>query len=366
MSRNRVFFIIVVGLAVVFVAGALVAERLGLFTLPTRQTEKVAIQVWVAPSMADWAIAAARQFNSSRRDASVEVKAVDSLSFSQQYRKAREAVVNGTAEPSALPVAWIPEATFIAAVAREQGAPFAPDGRPVAYTSLLWGAFSDREEVLVRNYGALNWQAVHEAAQAVDWSVIGADASLQPWGRFKLTIASPTRSAEGLAALLSAAAIYYERAELTAGDVNDPAFLAWLTNIVDSVPNFNTLGPNPAEAMATRGSSIGDVGLLTDAAWKRSGILGRGDFTTVRPEYDLYFDYPYILRADLAPNSPEQGMAQAFGDYLLAEAQTDLETYGFTPAAAGPAGADPARRIQPGGEAALALLRWAERERIGQ
>ena len=31
------------------------------------------------------------------------------------------------------------------------------------------------------------------------------------------------------------------------------------------------LGPKPAEAFATRGASIGDVGILTQAAWANAG-----------------------------------------------------------------------------------------------
>ncbi|MFQ5613005.1 MAG: hypothetical protein ACE5H9_12825 [Anaerolineae bacterium] len=362
MSRNRIFFVIVVGLALAFVGVAFVAERLDLFVLPTRQA--LPIQVWVSPALHDWAEAAAADFESSRPGATVEIRVVDSLSFSDEFRRAEKAIQDGAADPGALPEAWLPEASFVVGLARAQAnVPFEATGQPVAYSSLVWGAFASREQVLVQRLGALNWQTVHEAAVVAAWEELGGDPS---WRFFKLVIASPTRSPEGLAALLAAAATYHNRPDLDVSDVNDPAFLAWLVEVVESVPSFNTLGPNPAQEMATRGSSIGDVGLLTEAAWRRSGLLGRQDFVTASPQFTLRLDYPYTLRTDLAPGSAERDLAEAFGRFLLQEAQAGLAEYGFEAAGAGASVGGAAQQVEVDGQVALTLLRRAEQERLGQ
>ncbi|MEZ4705804.1 MAG: hypothetical protein R3A44_01280 [Caldilineaceae bacterium] len=349
LRRQKTLFFTIIGVAIAVVIFTLAAERMQLVSLPSRAVVQTPIRVAMSPQLVPWARQAATDFGQRNADAVVSIVEISGMSAAQSY---------GQQSAAQLPEVWAPEAAFVLAIGRDEGAPFqvpsdlAQSGSLIQ-TDLTWGAFGSRAQSL----GAVDWQNVGRAAATESWSQLGGQ---QSWGFFKLTIASPTRSAEGLAALLSAAAAYHGRAEVTRADVVDGPFVQWLTPIVESVPNFATLGADPAKALATRGPSVGDVGLLSGASWQRSlaSLQKWEDFVISAPTYTVRLDYPYALRTDLS--SAEQEMAARFFDFLL-ERTDQLAAEGFTAEAAN--GATP---VVADEQAVLALFRWAERERIGQ
>lgn len=312
LQRRRVLFFVIIGLAVFVTLGALAAERLNIYTLPSRAVAQIPITVAVSPGLVEWAETAARDFQRGNQDAQITIVSANGLVAVDTF--ARFA-------PEERPHAWIAETTFVAAIAQDSGLSFTPEGASLAVSELVWGGFGTRVEAL----GTLDWQTIHGAATAGGWSALNGDAN---WGFFKLTIASPTNSAEGLAALLTAAAAYHDTAQVTRSHVTDPAFLAWLQETVDSVPNFNTLGPNPAEALATRGPSVGDVGLLTTVSWSAvADDLNKWEtFVTSDPQYTMELDYPYLIRTNLT--SDERAVAERFSDYLARQSE-QLNDAGF-------------------------------------
>lgn len=299
------------------------------------------IQVAVPAELTDWARDAADSFNSRNTDAEVTITSVNGLPGIKQFERTLA---------TDLPHAWVPEASFVAAIAAEEGIAFAPTGESIVKTDMSWGAFQSRADAL----GPLDWNKVSQASNAGNWDQSGGDSS---WGYFKLTIASPTNSAEGLAALMSACASYHDVNTLTRAEVSDSNFTVWMNDIVESVPNFNTLGSDPAGALASRGASVGDVGFLSTYAWNRSQIRdSSGEGFVLEPtRYSVELDYPYVLRNRLESNEAE--MAARFGDYLQQQSELLVEE-GFAIGSSG-------NPIEIDGSTALALLRWAERERIG-
>lgn len=342
LRRNQIIFFTIIGLALVVTLGILAMERLGIYTLPSRAVERIAIEISVPAALATWADQEADEFNARNNDADVSIVALNGLTALDQY--------DGASRDS-LPHGWIPDASFVAAIAQEEALPFEMVNESIATTELMWGGYSDRIQVIQN----LNWQSIHDAAAAGTWSQMGGD---NQWGNFKLTIASPAQSAEGLAALISAAASYYKTDTLTSQQLTDPEFMAWLLETVESVPNFSTLGPDPAESMASRGPSVGDIGFLSEAAWMNSasGLERWGGFVTEAARYPVSLDYPFLVRtnADMA----EQSLAERFAQYLAGEVN-DLGS-GYDDGSGTPLGK------QIDGKTALSLLRWAERERLGQ
>ncbi|MEZ4663062.1 MAG: hypothetical protein R2911_36400 [Caldilineaceae bacterium] len=349
LRRQKTLFFTIVGIAVVVVIFMLAAERMQLVSLPSRAVVTTPIRVAMPAPLAQWARAAADDFNRRNADAAVTIIEISGMSAAQSY---------GQQSAAQLPEVWTPDAAFVLAIGRDEGAPFAlqPDFAQegsLVHTDLAWGAFDSRAHSL----GSVDWSTVGRAAAAENWSQLGGQ---QNWGFFKLTIASPTHSAEGLAALLSAAASYHQHAAVTRADVVDGAFVQWLTPVVDSVPNFATLGADPAKALATRGPSVGDVGLLSGASWQRSlaGLQKWEAFDISAPAYTVRLDYPYALRTNLT--DAERDMAARFYNYLL-DRTDELAAEGFTAEAT-----NSATQVVAEDQAVLALLRWAERERIGQ
>lgn len=345
MLKNRIFvFTLIIGAAIVFTGGVLAAEQFGIFILPYRQPTVVPLEIVVAPELADWAESTAETFNQRNADAQITVQTISGLSHIQS---------SASSSRAEQPHVWIPEATFLAAYAQKSGLPFAPAGQSLISTPLEWGAFGDRAAALDE---PLTWSAIHSAAQAGSWQTLGGDGS---WGYFKLTIAAPRTDAEGIAALISAAASFHNSTNIDRTHVTDAAFLAWLRTIVQTVPSFNTLGPDPAQAMAARGPSVGDVGLLAAASWARSqeSLEKRDDFITQPTAHTVILDYPYLARVGL--DSAEQDLADRFQTALL-QATDSLTELGFTQQAT-----RNAQSVEVDSNAIEALIQWVERERIG-
>jgi ABC-type sulfate transport system substrate-binding protein len=219
---------------------------------------------------------------------------------------------------------------------------FDPELRSVAGTSLAWGAFSDKQAAFNQEYGDLTWENVHAKA-------------VTPNDFLTIVLASPSNRAEGLAALISAAAAQLNKQTLSSADISQAR--PWLTETFKDNTKFP---PKPAEAFAsTQGRSIGDVGLLSRASWQRVGLQNRpDDFTLTPPQPDVYLDYPLAIWTGSQATPAGQQTAAQFRDFLLSDSQQQaLANFSLEPA-----GAAPPTSVQIDGPAAWALLRLAEQE----
>lgn len=336
MQQNKTLFFAIIGLAILALVGMFVGAYFFLgdsLDLAVTQSP-VAIRVAVAPAIKPWAEQAAQQFNGQNSGAQVEIIETGSLIPESLFSS------DPQADP---PAAWLAEAGFVLDLAGNSGLSF-EDPRSVAGTELAWGAFNTRLTAFAEDYGPLSWAAVHDSAAR-------ADSSL------KIVIAAPHHSAEGLAALISAAAAQAGSRSLTAEQARQAE--SWLSETLpDSARGSLTLGPKPAEAFATRGASIGDVGILALASWQSAGLADRPDFTITPAQYPVTLDYPFAIWAGSRATPEEQQAAAAFRDFLLSQrSQEQLAGFHFSPA--GTASADSVQ-VEPA--AALTLLRWAERE----
>lgn len=335
MQPNRTLFFGIVGLAVVIVAGMFAAIFLlgDSLNLPTGR-QPANIQVVAAASIKPWAEQAAQAFNQSQPDVRVEIVEASGLIPRDQFNPG---------DPQAIPpAAWLAEATFVVEMAGLNDLPFT-GVQSVASDSLAWGAFNNRLESLAGPGDALTWEAVHNSAVA-------------PNSTLKLVVASPVNTAEGLAALMSAAAAHLNTQTLSGAAVKQAE--PWLSETFkESARGSFTLGPQPAEAFATRGPSIGDAGILSMASWQRAGLQNRPDFTITPAAPNISLDFPFAIYAGSRATPQGQQAAAAFKDFLLGQARQDtLAEQHLEPAGAVVSG------VQVNGDAALTLLRWAELE----
>ncbi|RME79026.1 MAG: hypothetical protein D6784_01490 [Chloroflexi bacterium] len=327
MRPNKSLFFVIVGLAVAAVAAMVGAVFLyaDALNVPTVQ-ETIHIRVVVAPSARDWADAAARQFNQANRGVQVKIIEAGDLLPEQEF----------TADPP--PAAWLAGADFAVPMAQDRGLRFLPDPRPVASTSLAWGGYTDKLDAFSQQYGSLSWDSLHAKATAPD-------------DLLTLVIASPTNSPEGLAALISAVAAHTGKTSLSSADVSQT--LPWLSETLTE----NTRTPSqPAERFATaQGRSIGDLGLLSLAAWRQAGLHQRSDFRLVPAEPAVYLPLTFAIYDGRGATPEGQKAAAQFRDFLLSpEVQARLSDYGFDPPQTGTPG------VQIDGQAALSLFRWAQ------
>lgn len=328
MRRGTIFIILLIILGVV----AVVALQL------LRSQPLLEIAVAVHPLAEDWVRSAADAFNATNpsvnaRRIQIMVTAVDDL-----------AVWGTTARPwsaQSHPAIWIPASSSSVAYASESGLPFEIVAPSVARTVLVWGAFASRYNALTDDGAAsLDWAQVAEGAAQIRWSDIAPGSGLT--GDITLAFNNPARTMSGLAAVLSAAADFGDSPALTAAQVSQNDFRAWFRPVLESVPNFATLGPSPAETLASRSASMGAAALLPESEWltNLTGALVNPDAVQLSyPAYNFVFDFPVARWIDAA--APEtNGAVDQFAAWLTSSAQqTAAQSFGLRPVSGKPTGA---------------------------
>jgi hypothetical protein len=242
------------------------------------------------------------------------VTTVDDLTVWSDERR-----VNWT--PENHPALWIPAASVSVNYAVNARFPFTLVTDTLAQTPLMWGGFSSRVQVLTQEGSEpFDWQAVATAADVASWSRLGGQAN---WGFIKLAFDNPAQTMSGFGVLLSGAAAFSDSPEVSQSTTNSADFRNWLTPVRGSVANANTLGADAAAAMASRGASVAEIGLLPESRWLTSldGLLRHEPVVLAYPQYPFVFDFPLARWNDSTATSAEAEAAQILSNWLLAEAQ---------------------------------------------
>lgn len=383
-------FMLILGGGMVVALAIWVALNVFNIALPGTDTSPLQATIIAPPAAYDWAKEAADRFNAeghrlNRRPVTIVVSQEDGLSVYDRLNKAAL---------TPMPAAWIADSAFVLDVvnlASRQaiGVDAFIAERPVALSLLMWGGFADRVGVLDARFGGLDWLTVHDASLAAQgWTALGGQSE---WGFFKLALPDPGKNSEGLAALLVAAAQYHGKTELSAADIGNAQFQSWAQALIDAVPNFANLGVEPGNALAVRGPSAGDAGMLLEADWllaAKGGLNNRQPVVLRYAPLTVVFDFTFAVRAAPAGNleteaerrqrEQEVEAARLFRDYLLdAAQQRRAEAFGLRPASGRAANAEgslfaqwaslgfqtelPAStNLSINADAALAALRWAK------
>jgi hypothetical protein len=231
------------------------------------------------------------------------------------------------------PAAWIPATSMSLNYANRLS--FEVVEPSLAKTLLLWGGFSDRVDALTDS-GArpLDWADVARAAEAGRWSNIdGANSS---WGNINLAFSRPTGSMSGLAAVFSGAAAFAADPVVSGVTVVGNDFHIWIEPILQSVPNYATLGTSVAQTLAARGVTVGAIALLPESEWinnLRGALVESGNPIRLSyPAYPFVFDFPLARRQGLTAD--ENAAVDAFAAWMLNQ---HPENYGLRPPSGIPA-----------------------------
>jgi hypothetical protein len=214
--------------------------------------------------------------------------------------------------------------------ARAARLPYEAITSSTALTPIVWGIFSSR--AAVESGTPLDWELAQGIAAAERWDALPGGRA--DWGFVKFAFSAPDNAIGGVGVLLSAAGAYASNPAITAQSVNDTAFRDWLTPVLASVPNYNTLGQDPAAAL-TRGPSVGEIALLPESQWltNLNGIRGREDIFLSYPRYAFVLDFPLALWSDATTPPAERAAVEQFAAWLLQpEQQNDALRLGLRPA----------------------------------
>lgn len=263
--------------------------------LPTQASQPVTLSIAVSPALEGWVKASAAEFTRQNPFVQVEVAQMRGLDANRRLN-----TLSGQAD------VWIAEADFARTVAG--GIPYETQGTSVAQDSFQWVAVKSRAELA----GSLSWRSVARLA----------DGNPQ----FKIAM-PPVNSLEGLAACWIAAAEYHQTGAVTAAQITDPAFRAWLAALLQAAPDRNR---SPRDQLATRPPQA-EAGLILNSDWNQ---LAQSSFNSQPPSFNVIFNYPYYVRTNwpnLQPDeiSAHQDAAARFKAYLLGGAQDKLAGFGL-------------------------------------
>lgn len=228
------------------------------------------------------------------------------------------------------PTAWIPSSSISLAYATSQ--PFEVIQPSVAKTLLVFAGYQSRVDVLTNN-GAepLTWEHIIRAAQTESWQALGGDPS---WRFVNLAFSLPDRKMCGLGTLLSAAASLSDSPNLTSSALRG-TFTTEFAAVVQSVPNFNSIGNDVAAYMARGGPATVDFAIAPESLWLNnlSGLVANEPVRFSYPDYAFVFDFPLAIWQDQHTTSEQRQAAQAFGTWLMGETpQNSALRYGLRPA----------------------------------
>lgn len=227
------------------------------------------------------------------------------------------------------PAVWIPTATASVDYA-DRYSVLAPS---LAQTPLVWGGYSSRVNIATRE-GALrlDWDTVQAVTINGRWQDMGGESS---WGFPKLAFARADMTMSGLGSLFSAAASYAQNPDLSGNATRDSGFRSWMEPVIGAVPNFQTLGTDPAATMA-RGPSTAEIGLLPEALWLRNlnGLSDDEPFVFSYPAYQFILDFPLATWGDPTQITDiERLAAGSLSEWLMSDAQqANTVRHGLRPA----------------------------------
>jgi hypothetical protein len=343
MNRTRIIFFVIIGLAILIIVGGLIWSQLDRQPGPIEpeaSDEALEVHIVCALPVADWVQEAANQFNAEKHTLEghaihVTVTPMDGLTAKGRYERD---------ELSPLPTVWIPDSRYLVelvnAVYKERLGRdvFLTDGeyraRPLATSLLTWGIYESRAAVLEAQQGEISWQTIHDAALAPGgWAELGGQSD---WGYFKLAIPSPRKNISGLQAMVAAAGEYYGKTNVSVEDATDPAFQAWLGEILSSMSDLSG-GTYTAFDLALFGYTTGDAGLLleSDLLVNMQGLQTRWaePMRIVYPAYVTWFDFPFTVWMGSETTALEKNAALEFEKYLLSvDVQEKALAYGLRPA----------------------------------
>jgi hypothetical protein len=221
------------------------------------------------------------------------------------------------------PDGWIAAAGFSVDFAVSARLPFQVVTPSLGETRFIWGAFPAFYEDATASGAPLDWASVVETAAST-----GAP----------LAFPHPGRSINGLAVALSAAAAWAQSPEVSAASLSDAAFRSWFFGALNEVPNFNTLGASVAETLASRGQSLGNAALVSEAEWIRNlrgQLAGASPVRLTDPLYAVTFDFPLAAWTETGTVNPDpeagnrQAGVRAFGAWLAGTGASAARSQGI-------------------------------------
>lgn len=215
------------------------------------------------------------------------------------------------------PDAWVPAWSAVASIVRSTGVTAQTVSSSLARTPIIWMSYDRHTD----DIPDVSWQGIAEAAATNN--------------TINLAFSPPNASVQGLGVLISAAAEYHQTGILTDALLSNAGFRAWLTPVIKSVPNFNSIGGDAARFVAGPQGATFDAAMAPESQWLNAlaTLRERGTPRFGYPSLPVVLDFPFLTLRSTNTTDEKISAAQAFAAYLSGAAQqARLETFGLRPA----------------------------------
>lgn len=240
------------------------------------------------------------------------------------------------------PNLWIPSSTLSTSSTVVNGRNLITITPSLAKTPLVFVASANVAQAITQNETiTLDWGGIQSTSQAGTWANFGASNLT---GNVTLAFPLANNTMEGLMVMYSANAYFDSTLSLTSSNITP--FTAWFAPVVESVPNFNTIGADVATFMASRGASV-NIGIMAESRLLNTlnAITNTRAVQIAYPEYPVVFDFPLIWLDETGQTADDRAIreqvAQQFGEWLaMPEQQASLTAYGLRPVESIPTSTD--------------------------
>ena len=183
----------------------------------------------------------------------------------------------------------------------------------------------------------LVWMSPTSAADRVPevtWAGVQAAARANE----DLAFPSAATSVQGFAILISGITEFKSASALTDVMLTGTDGRAYLTPIINAVPNYATVGPDPALIMSGTLGSTYAAGMATESQWlSQLTTLSAKNPRFGYPAAPVIFDFPAYLLDSVTQTEDERAAVQAFATFLSANAQqASAMDFGLRPASSEP------------------------------
>ncbi len=366
MSRSRLVFFAIIGVALLFVAATVVVPSIFkpiADTQATAQTSQNTTQITVVygTEKEQWFQDAIAKFQTVNPN--IKITAVGQGSM-DAYRSLSQITQGGTtlANGKAIPTLWSPAATIQVNLlngSNQLGRPLAISCKRLVLSPLVIMTWTNRANVFNAFYkdkGGISFDNLYDAlnpagsirgkwaniGDAALWKTLGLpsdDNNPASWGLLKLGHTNPQDSNSGVMMLVAMANNYYKQTQVvTAQNVTDDKFASWLQTIESGVttPLISSTGLFTNDVIVKGPASYDFVvayeALAIENYKNAIGRQGQGLQITY-PPFNLYSDHPMCLIDHPSITQKQRDAAQKFQDFLLTpDIQKLALQYGFRPA----------------------------------
>lgn len=206
---------------------------------------------------------------------------------------------------------------------------------PVARSPLVAVVATSRAPVVQAACGGgVTWRCLGDLAGKGEWAAAGGPPE---WGLVRLGLPDPVSEASGLAALGAATAGFFGRTDLSAFDLEDPAYGDWVSAVARAVPR----GASLEKLVLTNGAEV-QIFLTTEAHAR--AVLGGGGSSE---RATLIYPSPVATADVLVAYAPDDAGSRARRAVADSDVARALGAAGWRLAGDGRAPALPAGSGQP-------------------